>query len=115
MMARLIPAPDGPISVQSVQLEGTTYQVTQRWNDRAQTWFCDVADANGTPIADGLALRADQPVGMFIRTLEGGWPGILMCQDTSAQGLDPAYEDLGERVELVYLEAAEVAAVEADA
>lgn len=38
----------------SIDLAGTTYQLTSKWNDIAQMWYLDIADASGVPIACGI-------------------------------------------------------------
>ena len=107
-MARLIQTAPIPIATQVVQLGGVNYSLTTRWNDRASAWILDVALEDGTPLASGLALRAGQAVGSFIRRLPGGWPGMLFCEDTSGRDLDPGFQDLGTRVRLVYVTAEEL-------
>jgi len=88
----------------SVDLDGVTYRLGFRWNARASAWFMSLATEDETPIASGIKVVADWPL---LRGVRGGLrpPGELLAVDTSGQQTDPGRDDLGRRVELVYVEA----------
>lgn len=37
-----------------INLAGTTYTLTSKWNDQMQSWILDVADASGVMLAAGM-------------------------------------------------------------
>lgn len=95
--------------VQRVSLDGGVYQLRFRWNDRAACWFLDIAGVDGLALATGIAVRVGSPFGLPHATRAGMPPGLLMAADRSQSGTDPALDDLGDRVRVYYLEAADVA------
>lgn len=38
----------------TIDLGGTVYTLTSKWNDMAQSWYLDIADQDQNPIASGL-------------------------------------------------------------
>lgn len=42
----------------TITLAGVTYRLTVLWNEAAQIWNLDIADADGVPILEGLAMVA---------------------------------------------------------
>lgn len=90
-----------------VELESVTYTLTLRWNERAARWFLDVADVTGEVLhLGGMCVVADFPIAPHITGREPR--GALIFVDTSGEGLDPGFEDLGERVVLRYYTVAEL-------
>jgi hypothetical protein len=49
----LLPLVNVP-QVFTISLVGVTYTLTSKWNDMAQSWYLDIADASQNPIACGL-------------------------------------------------------------
>lgn len=96
-------------TTQEVELDGAYYQLTQRWNHRASTWMVDLADVDGVEVLSGLPMRAGVSMSLHLRNRSGVPGGALMAYDTSDGLGDPGFTDLGSRVFLVYLTAAEVA------
>lgn len=41
---------------QEVDLDGTTYRLTFRWNTREQTWYLDIADTDDSLLVAGVHL-----------------------------------------------------------
>lgn len=68
-----------------------------RWNSRDEAWYVDIYEADGTiielnvKIVVGITLanRSDHP---FFEN------HTMLAIDTTAQGLDPTFDDLGTRV-----------------
>lgn len=52
--------PDAPESKQSVQLDGTTYQIRLRWNFVAGAWSMDLLTRGGSLLVSGLRLVRGQ-------------------------------------------------------
>lgn len=94
---------------QTVSLDGSAYQLTFAWNNRAQSWNLDVAAGDGEPIASGLRVSVGWP--LLRRCVHARRPpGELMAIDATGGG-DPGRDDLGVRVTVHYIEAETVAAL----
>ena len=99
--------PDVPPSVQTLTLDGISYQFTLKWNERASAWFLDIADANGAALASGLRVcNAGLPVNSLVY-LQANLPaGGIYAIANASPTMDATAEDLGNRVLLCYEEAA---------
>lgn len=85
------------------ELEGATYTLELRWNERSSTWSLSIYGAAGETLAAGrsVVLGAD----LLGRSRKAGLPpGSLHVVDTSGKGLEAGRSDLGTRVQLVYVE-----------
>ena len=108
MAIRIIPTdPELSTYSQRVTLDGREYQVTLQWNQREAKWYVSLADADGAPIVDGVKVVANFPL---LRTLTDrrAPPGEMFAMDRSGAGVDPGLRDLGRRVLLVYVDAADL-------
>jgi hypothetical protein len=95
-----------------VALDGTVYLVGVRWNDRGACWSLDLSSEDGSPLAQGLAVRnAGMPINSQLRTRAGFPPGLLLAVPASEPNVDAAMSELGGRVRIVYVEAADVDAI----
>lgn len=104
MSAVLIPITvEGPYFAFSVELEGITYQLVFRWNDRPQQWVIDVLDGGGTALVQGVRGVIDVPLLLRFGPRADLPPGWLFLVDTTGQQLDATLDDLGSRVQLFYL------------
>lgn len=88
-----------------VVLEGATYGLELRWNERLSLWLLSVYDAAGTLLAAG------RPVVLGAELLGRSGsaalpPGTLFAIDTSGKDLEAGRIDFGTRVQLVYIESA---------
>lgn len=111
---RLIPLqPSLPHYDMQVPLDGVTYTLELRWNARAGSWSLSIATEVGDPIATGLVVVLNMPLGD--RCTDARMPpGRLVALDTSGETRGPGETDFGTRVQLYYLEASEVPAIEDD-
>lgn len=109
-MALLIPCTPGTASrwSQRTSLAGRDYVLSFDWLERAGQWRMSIADQDGSPIREGIAL-------VTARRLLGGVvdarrpPGELVVVDTlNLYDLDPGFSDLGARFALAYLDPSEV-------
>lgn len=96
---------DAPHLDFEVVLEGATYGLELRWNERVEAWTLSVYDAAGTLLAAG------RPVVLGAELLGRSGsadlpPGELFAVDTSGKDLEAGRLDLGTRVLLVYIESA---------
>lgn len=107
-MAVEIPVTPGTAcTIERVSLEGSIYTLRMVWSERLDAWLLDIMTNEGVPIAQGLPLRAGVPINNAVRHLPGMPPGLFVVYDSTQQGNDPTFDDLGVRVLLIYLTAAE--------
>lgn len=89
-----------------VVLDGETFILRARWNASAGQWMLDVEDAAGVILA-GIPMTLAMPY--LRRYADRRLPrGELLIIDTSAQDLEAGLDDLGARVKLLYIEAADL-------
>lgn len=108
-MSIRIPTGDGVTPFFSIQvnLEDVTYTLQFRWNVRCKSWFMNIFDEQEiTPILVGLRLVADWPLAKNNTGRQP--PGLFFLSDTTGQGQDPAFEDLGARHQLLYFSSTEL-------
>lgn len=93
-----------------IELDGKTWIFRFRWNHRLEQWVLDVHNADGKALLLGKGVVINVP--LLNRFAYLGVPsGILMALPSSPEDHTRiAYEDLGARVELFYMTAAELAA-----
>lgn len=89
------------------ELDGVTYTLELHWNARLEAWFLDVGDVDGNVLKHGIRVVVGWPL-LFRAVDEDLPPGDLMAIDTSGQDAEAALNDLGGRVQLVYVEAADL-------
>ena len=105
-----IPLPTGvPQFVEQTQLDGLTFTIRIHWNERESAWYLEIGDVDGVVIVASRKLVANWPLLQRV-TDERKPPGEIYCIDLTDEGVDPGLDDLGERVDLVYIDAAEMAA-----
>lgn len=103
-MSLVIPiTPDAPHFDLDVVLEGSSYRLELRWNERVGLWSLSVYDAAGTLLAAGRSVV----LGAELLGRSGDArlpPGSLFAIDTSGKGAEAGRLDLGTRVQLIYIE-----------
>lgn len=97
---------------QRTQLEGTEYLFRFRYNLRRELWTFSIEALDGTPILTGQTVVLGVPLN---RRAVGGPPGVFIAIGETDSLDPPMLEELGARVKLCYLTAAEVAELEAEA
>lgn len=109
-MAFTIPVTPGvPHLAVTTVLEGVAYGFEFRWSTREACFYANLLTAEGDLIYAGMKVVTGAP--LFERCAdERRFPGRIFAMDTEGKGRSPGLEDLGDRVLLVYLTAAEVAA-----
>ncbi len=95
---------------QRTQLEGVEYLLQFRYNLRRELWTFSILALDGTDILTGQTIHVGIPLN---RRAVGGPPGIFMALSETDDIASPMFEELGLRVKLCYLSAAEVAELEA--
>ena len=101
-----------PRFTERVSLDGVTYRLTFRWNDRAPAWLVDIASEDGTMVVSGRRLAVNNLLTRQFRHLPALPPGHMMAFDTTLRASDPGLTDLGTRVIMLYAEAADVEAAQ---
>jgi hypothetical protein len=91
-------------------IENETYAFTMRWNARDAAWYMDVFTEAGDVLRQGVKVVLGAYLG---RASSDGFfnKGVLVARDTSGQGVEAGYNDLGTRVEVVYLSALDIQAM----
>lgn len=101
-MATTLPlVPSVPWYRVGTTLETVHYLLDVRWNSRDSAWYMDVLAQDETPIVVGLKLVLGVNLGQFC-TDPLFQNGMLRVTDTSGQGLDAGFDDLGARVVVTY-------------
>lgn len=94
----------------TLDLDGATYTLELRWNERAGAWSLTVRDVAETVLAAGLRLVVDVP--LLARHTDARLPrGQFLCVDTQGEGGTPGLTDLGTRFLLLYVPRADMALV----
>lgn len=93
-----------------IELDQVTFVFSFEWNDRDLGWYMSIADVNGTALLDGRRIINDYPLTDIYK--DPRLPaGSLMAIDTSGLGTEPGLRELGDRVQLIYISAAELVAL----
>lgn len=88
-----------------IDLEGTLYTFTFRYNSRMSRWIMDIADENETTILLGVPVLTE--FSLIERFKDDRLPpGAFLALDESGNQKQPAREDLGNDVKLFYIESA---------
>lgn len=100
--------PDGQSRwTQRTTLAGRTYALTFDWSQRDGKWSLDLADQDGSLIRAGIPLVTNVPLLRFVRDARRP-PGELFVFDTEERAEDPAFDDIGTRFTLAYVEPGEI-------
>ncbi len=99
---------EGPLFGFATELDGVTYGLTFRWNNRVEQWVMDLSDGEGTLLVAGIRVVIDTPLLARYRGRANTPPGEMMAIDTSGQSMESDLEAIGRRVVLFYVEAAEL-------
>jgi len=107
----IIPTTPGePYFRQKTNLEGRNFVLVFSYNERIERWYLSIFDDEETPLLQGLKLVANWPLLRHYRHDIRLPPGELMAITQDGSTAPPTLNELGEgkRVELVYLEAADL-------
>jgi hypothetical protein len=94
--------PSTPSYRVSTTLGDTQYLLDVHWNERAEAWYFDILAADETRIRSGIKVV----LGTFLggRCVTPGFPdGVLVATDTSGEGRDAGFDDLGTRVVVLFI------------
>lgn len=112
MTLRMPVVQEGPHFTFACELEGVSYTFTFRWNDRDSAWFMEIGDGAGLALISGLRIVINI---LLLKALRGGVsgdlpPGDFIAIDTTGREEDAAFEDLGRRVQILYVTQDDIAA-----
>lgn len=102
--------PDLPHYDMQVVLDGVTYTLEFRWNTRESVWKMDLKTEDETPILSSVKVVVNFPLCARVASANR-LPGKLVAFDTTNLQINPGFEDLGDRVTLLYLTETEYAAM----
>lgn len=104
MAVRQIPVQNYPDVTQQCELQGETYSLRLRWNEREAAWHLDLHTLDGEPIASGVRLVTSFP--LLRRNLHPSRPpGDLYVLDNKGLDAELTLQEFGTRFTLVYVEA----------
>ena len=86
-----------------INLDGTNYTLRYTFNTRMDKWIFDIRTEFGDPIITGVPIISDHPIIERFRD-DRLPPGGFFAFDTSGQSVDPGRFDLGNRVQIIYVE-----------
>lgn len=93
---------------QRTALDGSDFVLSFDWNQRTGLWFFSVADQDAVPIVSGRALTTGTLLLKGVRDPRRP-RGELVVEDTTLRNdADPAFDDLGARFRVTYVDAAEL-------
>ena len=90
------------------ELDGITWTFTFRWNHRSGQWCFDLGDSSGNLLITTIPIVPGFPLLDRWRNRTGTPAGDIRAFVTDGVTTDLAFEDLGRRVQLVYLSPSEV-------
>jgi hypothetical protein len=100
----IVPAQANPNQAFNITLGGQQLQLAIYQTDYGL--FMDVSSA-GSPVVNGVICENLNPI---VREAYSGFVGDFVWFDTSGAGVDPIYSGIGSQFQLIYLEAADLAA-----
>lgn len=91
----------------TVTLGELDFRLTFAFNTRDSRWHISVAQADGTELLSGIPIVVDQP--LLLRFTNVDLPvGYLVATDSTGEGIEPAKDDFGDRVKLVFIPSADL-------
>lgn len=87
----------------AIALDGSQFTFKFHWNSRASGWYYSIYDATGAPVVEGRRLVVSWP--LLRNVAASNAPrGQLYAINTLRDGEDPALDELGSNVRLLYAE-----------
>jgi hypothetical protein len=96
--------PTDPSFIQEVTLDGTTYRLTFRWNDRESKWYLTLTDLDDVVIVASMALVSGASLLRHVVDYTIRPPGELILVGVADR------DNLGTDAVLIYADAEEVEA-----
>ena len=93
---------------QRTSIGGVDFLLRFRWSQRRGGWSLTLSDADGVPIASGVALVCGVRLLERVRDARRPTGELLVVDVRGTNDLDPGYGDLGDRFALVHVTDAEL-------
>lgn len=86
-----------------VELEGAVFTLLFQFNRRADVWYLDVLQEDGTPIRRSIKVTVDY---FWLRQVKRTPRpnGDLFALDTTLSGLRATFDELDEQIQIIYEE-----------
>lgn len=98
---------DTPRYTFEIELDKVDFHFDFEWNDRASHWYFSISDRDHVLLLASRRIVVGFP--LINRFRDPRLPaGMLDAIDTSGTDTDPGFADLGDRVQLLYTEAADI-------
>lgn len=101
-----------PFYSQSVILDGQTFITQFKWNDRDSAWYFSLYTEAGEGIVVGSRICVETPLLRRVSS-ESAPLGEIIAHDTLNTDVDPAFEELGTRVIMLYFDQEEMESLNA--
>lgn len=98
---------------QRTAIDGVDYRLDFAWNGRDGAWYLNLSDIDGNALVCGIKLVTNRPLLARFHHIEGVPAGELIAFDGSETIYWAGYNELGAGVDLIYLDATEVADIHA--
>lgn len=82
-------------------LSDNVYLLNVRWNAREECWYLDVLTEAEIMIRAGIKVTLGVLLGARV-TDTAFPPGVFIAVDQSNSGVDPGFDELGDRVQIYY-------------
>lgn len=97
--------PKVPLAIFNIELSGETFTLKIQYNKREDSWFFDILNADSLePIRTGVKIVVDQSLLNTLRDLSIRPKGQFIAINNVSSKKDPAFEDLGNNIKLLYSE-----------
>lgn len=92
-----------PYYTEQVSLEGETFILVFKWNNRESAWYLSIYTADNTPIQVGRKIVSNWT--LLRRVVSPTAPlGAIVAYDTTGQGDEPLFDTLGTQAILLYVD-----------
>lgn len=91
-------------------LENLPFGFDIRWNSRDESFYMDVLRDDGSVVRAGIRLVLGPALGGRVADADFP-PGAFFAVDLTNSAVEATYDDIGKRVAIVYLSAADIADV----
>ena len=98
---------DVPFYLQETTLDGRSYLLEFRWNERESAWYLNIYTDLGSLISAGNKLCLDWPVARLSNHIDM-YPGFIIPMDNTGSKAEPTFSSLGRSVKLYYFDGEEV-------
>lgn len=99
-----------PYYTQKVTLDGQTFTLEFKWNIREEFWYMNLLNDDNVAIVSGIKIVTNWPLLRRV-TNEERPLGDFFAYDITDVGTEAGFEELGERVLLLYFSQAELAEI----